>query len=223
MERGFGRVDEEVRERGVEMESINSVGSTAVVALVNSKRVVVANCGDSRAVLSRAGAALPLSHDHKPDRPDEMERVEAAGGRVVDWYGCRIFGVLATSRSIGDQYLKPYVISVPEVTVKDRTEEDEFLILASDGLWDVMSNEVACKMVRKCFECARLRDEERRSRAKDDAAESSSGGSGCSSCSSSGESTPAEAAAMLAELALARGSKDNITIVVVDLFINKPT
>ncbi|KAK9103866.1 hypothetical protein Sjap_021120 [Stephania japonica] len=220
MVRGFGRVDEEVREMGVEVESMNSIGSTVVVALVSHERVVVANCGDSRAVMSRAGAAVALSHDHKPDRPDEMERVEAAGGRVVDWYGYRILGVLATSRSIGDQHLKPYVISVPEVIVKERTEEDEFLILASDGMWDVMSNEAACKMVRKCLECARLRDNEHRISTKDDAAESSGGSScSCSCCTSRSESAPAEAAAMLAELALARGSKDNITIVVVDLNI----
>ena len=51
----------------------------------------------------------------------------------------------------GDQYLKPFVISKPEVTVSKRTENDEFLILASDGLWDVVSNEVACQIGRRCL------------------------------------------------------------------------
>ncbi|XP_066366782.1 protein phosphatase 2C 51-like isoform X1 [Miscanthus floridulus] len=78
-----------------------TVGSTAVVAVVGQRRIVVANCGDSRAVLSRGGVAVPLSTDHKPDRPDEMQRVEAAGGRVINWNGYRVLGVLATSRSIG--------------------------------------------------------------------------------------------------------------------------
>ncbi|KAF9623594.1 hypothetical protein IFM89_003384 [Coptis chinensis] len=85
-----------------------------------------------------------------PDRPDEIDRVEAAGGRVINWNGYRVLGVLATSRSIGDQYFKPYVISVPKVSITKRTEKDEFVILARDGLYDVMSNEMACQVVRHC-------------------------------------------------------------------------
>ncbi|KQK09009.1 probable protein phosphatase 2C 8 [Brachypodium distachyon] len=191
----FARVDGEV---GVEDEAETgeqTVGSTAVVAVVGPRRIVVANCGDSRAVLSRAGVPVPLSDDHKPDRPDEMERVEAAGGRVINWNGYRILGVLATSRSIGDYYLKPYVIAEPEVTVMDRTDKDEFLILASDGLWDVVSNEVACKIARNCLS----------GRAASKYPESVSG------------STAADAAALLVELAMSRGSKDNISVVVVEL------
>uniref|UniRef100_A0A453F5U0 protein-serine/threonine phosphatase n=1 Tax=Aegilops tauschii subsp. strangulata TaxID=200361 RepID=A0A453F5U0_AEGTS len=131
----------------------------------------------------------------RPDRPDEMERVEAAGGKVINWNGYRILGVLATSRSIGDYYLKPYVIAEPEVTVMDRTDKDEFLILASDGLWDVVSNDVACKIARNCLS----------GRAASKYPESVSG------------STAADAAALLVELAIARGSKDNISVVVVEL------
>ncbi|KAL6848909.1 hypothetical protein ACP4OV_021492 [Aristida adscensionis] len=172
-----------------------TVGSTAVVAVVGRRRIVVANCGDSRAVLSRGGVAVPLSTDHKPDRPDELERVESAGGRVINWNGYRVLGVLATSRSIGDYYLKPYVSAEPEVTVVDRTDQDEFLILASDGLWDVVSNEVACKIARNCLN----------GRAASMFPESVSG------------RTAADAAALLAELAIARGSKDNISVVVVEL------
>ncbi|URE42707.1 phosphatase 2C [Musa troglodytarum] len=113
------------------------VGSTAVVAVVGPDRIVVASCGDSRAVLSHDGAPVPLSTDHKPDRPDELWRIEAAGGRVIYWDGARVLGVLATSRAIGDNHLKPYVISEPEVTVRKRKEGDECLLLASDGLWAV--------------------------------------------------------------------------------------
>lgn len=172
-----------------------TVGSTAVVAVVGQRRIVVANCGDSRAVLSRGGVAVPLSTDHKPDRPDEMQRVEAAGGRVINWNGYRVLGVLATSRSIGDYYLKPYVSAEPEVTVVDRTEQDEFLILASDGLWDVVSNEVACKIARNCLS----------GRAASKFPESVAG------------RTAADAAALLTELAMSRGSRDNISVVVVEL------
>nr|CAB3460680.1 unnamed protein product [Digitaria exilis] len=172
-----------------------TVGSTAVVAVVGQRRIVVANCGDSRAVLCRGGVAVPLSTDHKPDRPDELQRVEAAGGRVINWNGYRVLGVLATSRSIGDYYLKPYVCAEPEVTVVDRTDQDEFLILASDGLWDVVSNEVACKIARNCLS----------GRAASMFPESVAGRSA------------ADAAALLTELAMSRGSKDNISVVVVEL------
>lgn len=87
----------------------------------------------------------------------------------------------------------------------DRTDEDEFLILATDGLWDVISNDVACQAVGKCLE-GRMRrrnreatEEERREHGIE------------------GEGRAAEAAAVLAELAMARGSKDNISVIVVDL------
>ncbi|XP_041007286.1 probable protein phosphatase 2C 75 isoform X2 [Juglans microcarpa x Juglans regia] len=77
-------------------------GSTAVVALLSPERIVVANCGDSRAVLCRAGTAIPLSQDHKPDRSDELARIEAAGGRVIFVNGARVEGILAMSRAIDE-------------------------------------------------------------------------------------------------------------------------
>ena len=98
----------------------------------------IANCGDSRAVLCRQGKALQMTDDHKPEREDEAERVELAGGQVLYWNGHRVMGILAMSRAIGDRGLRPYVIPEPEVTMLTRCEEDDFLLLASDGLWDVM-------------------------------------------------------------------------------------
>lgn len=64
-----------------------TVGTTAVVSVLTQRHIIVGNCGDSRAVLSRGGQAFALSKDHKPDREDEMKRIEAAGGRVVFWNG----------------------------------------------------------------------------------------------------------------------------------------
>ncbi|KAI3950991.1 hypothetical protein MKW98_026445 [Papaver atlanticum] len=194
----FLKMDDKVSGKGVENDEIKSIGSTAVVALISTDQIIVANCGDSRAVLSRGGTAMPLSQDHRPDRTDEMERVEAAGGRVINWNGYRVLGVLATSRSIGDHYLKPYVISVPEVTITPRTESDEFVILASDGLWDVMSNDMACNIARKCLGGKIARKF-------------------ASSSSSDHTSNASLAAAFLAELAMAKGSKDNISVVVIEL------
>ncbi|KAK8686537.1 hypothetical protein V6N13_125561 [Hibiscus sabdariffa] len=191
MERCFEKMDEEVNKGRLAEEM---VGSTAVVAVVGNGRLVVANCGDSRAVLSRGGVATALSYDHKPDRPEELERVEAAGGRVINWNGYRVLGVLATSRSIGDQYLKPFVICKPEVTVRELTNRDEFVILASDGLWDVISNEVACRVVRRCLN-GQIR----------------------SNSDVVNQNRAAEAAAVLVELAMSRGSRDNISVIVVEL------
>ncbi|CAL9767726.1 unnamed protein product [Musa acuminata subsp. burmannicoides] len=194
LEAGFARVDAEVMEAARAMKK-GMVGSTAVVAVVAEKWIVVANCGDSRAVLSRGGVAVPLSIDHKPDRPDELRRVEALGGRILCWDCPRVLGVLSTSRSFGDYLLKPYVSSDPELTVTGRTEKDEFLILASDGLWDVISSEMACRVIGKCLEVL------------------ASDGYPCGVANSAAK----EAAAVLVRLAISRGSVDNISVVVVKL------
>ncbi|OMO91717.1 phosphatase 2C (PP2C)-like protein [Corchorus olitorius] len=178
-----------------------TVGSTAVVAIVSSTHIIVANCGDSRAVLNRGKHAMPLSVDHKPDREDEHTRIEAAGGKVIQWNGSRVFGVLAMSRSIGDRYLKPWIIPDPEVMFVPRSKEDECLILASDGLWDVISNEEACEVARKRILLWHKKHGEKLSAERGE-----------------GVDPAAQAAAeYLSRLALSKGSKDNISVIVVDL------
>lgn len=174
-----------------------------MVAVVCSSHVVVANCGDSRAVLCRGKEPVPLSLDHKPNREDEYARIEALGGKVIQWNGYRVLGVLAMSRSIGDRYLKPYIIPVPEVTVVARARDDECLVLASDGLWDVLSNEEVCDAARKRILLWHKKN------AAAAVARGSDGGS---------PDPAAQAAAeYLSKLALQKGSKDNITVLVVDL------
>lgn len=184
-------------------------GSTAVVALLLPEYIIVANCGDSRAVLSRGGTAIPLSQDHKPDRRDERARIEAAGGRVIFLNGARVEGILAMSRAIGDKYLKPVVTSEPELTVTRREPEDECLILASDGLWDVLSNELACKVAWECLRegtpAAADCTLDSKPRRDDEGAEALY------------PSRSALAAALLTRLALGRKSYDNISVIVVDL------
>ncbi|XP_010443659.1 PREDICTED: probable protein phosphatase 2C 78 [Camelina sativa] len=191
----------------------DAVGSTAVVSVLTPDKIIVANCGDSRAVLCRNGKAIALSSDHKPDRPDELDRIEAAGGRVIYWDGPRVLGVLAMSRAIGDNYLKPYVISKPEVTVTDRVNEDDFLILASDGLWDVVSNETACSVVRMCLR-GKVNGQLTSSPERDGA------GAGNVVVGVGGDVSDKaceEASLLLTRLALARQSSDNVSVVVVDL------
>ncbi|KAI4299529.1 hypothetical protein L6164_032981 [Bauhinia variegata] len=220
MEHSFGRMDEEVQNWTQTNNNQNAtcrcelqtphcgaVGSTAVAAVVTPDKIIVSNCGDSRAVLCRNGVAIPLSSDHKPDRPDELLRVQAAGGRVIYWDGPRVLGVLAMSRAIGDNYLKPYVISEPEVTVTERTDEDECLILASDGLWDVVSNDIACGVVRMC-----LRAQRPPSPAGSLGSEMAVGAAADGS-----DKACSDASILLTKLALARHSTDNVSVVVVDL------
>ncbi|KAF5183822.1 phosphatase 2C [Thalictrum thalictroides] len=189
------------------------VGSTAVVALLTQDQIILANCGDSRAVLSRGGTAVPLSFDHKPDRPDELARIEAAGGRVIYLNGARVLGILAMSRALGDKYLKPVVISKPEISFTRRRSEDECLILASDGLWDVLSNDMACDVARRCLlegnssTTPELLDMIPAQTSRDDAHEEAF----------QSQTRCSIAAALLTRLALGRRSADNISVIVIDL------
>ncbi|RLM61621.1 putative protein phosphatase 2C 37 [Panicum miliaceum] len=287
------------------------VGSTAVVAVLVRGRLVVANCGDSRAVLCRgpAGAPpVPLSVDHKvatfggraaiavagstrsgrfrgrdghvsvpsgargatagaggpaggeavvgggdtcrswvlrregdgdgdgsvaqssakqlpfvfdqlllngsqPDRPDELARIEAAGGRVVYINGHRVRGILAMSRALGDRMLRPEVIAEPEITITDRTPEDQCLILASDGMWDVIPNEIACSVARQCLEDGNP--------APVDDVPPAAGGEGAAAAAVAESSEPearcSRAASLLVRLALGRTTWDNVSVVVIDL------
>jgi serine/threonine protein phosphatase PrpC len=189
--KAFHLTDEEFGEMGG-YEHLALVGTTAVVALVGGRMIYVANCGDSRAVLCRDGQAIALTDDHKAAREDETARVEAAGGQILFWNGVRVMGLLAVSRAIGDHSLRPYVIAEPEVTIVNRHPDDEVLIMASDGLWDVMSNQEACNLAKKCLLRARQRGSTRHSAAK-------------------------VAATVLTRAAVDRGSRDNVTVVIVDL------
>ncbi|KAM3349974.1 hypothetical protein ACQJBY_022665 [Aegilops geniculata] len=124
-------------------------GSTASTAIFVDNHLYVANVGDSRAVISKAGKAIALSDDHKPDRSDERERIENAGGVVTFSGTWRVGGVLAMSRAFGDRLLKQFVVAEPEIQEQEIDDELEYLILASDGLWDVVSNEHAVAFVKE--------------------------------------------------------------------------
>ncbi|KAF6986681.1 hypothetical protein CFC21_004406 [Triticum aestivum] len=123
-------------------------GSTASTAVLLGNHLYVANVGDSRAVISKSGKAIALSDDHKPNRSDERKRIESAGG-IVMWAGTwRVGGVLAMSRAFGNRLLKQFVVAEPEIQDQEIDDELEFLILASDGLWDVVPNEDAVSLVK---------------------------------------------------------------------------
>ncbi|OII70864.1 PPM1G-PROV domain-containing protein [Cryptosporidium ubiquitum] len=136
-------------------------GTTAVVAVIlpdendGSPYLIVANAGDSRAVLSRSGQAIALSHDHKPELPLENERILKAHGTVENG---RVDGNLNMSRTLGDlQYksdtsLSPEeqkITAFPDVRIIPLTSEDEFIVLACDGIWDVVDNQLCVDIVRR--------------------------------------------------------------------------
>jgi serine/threonine protein phosphatase PrpC len=131
-------------------------GSCAVAALVWGKEVLVAHCGDCRAVLRTSdGETIHLTRDHRATDPAEQVRIETAGGVIIE---DRVYGVLAPSRSFGDRDMKEkrgVVIAEPEVVkyqiraYPSTSKKYTFMILASDGVWDVMSSESACDYVSK--------------------------------------------------------------------------
>ncbi|KAG6574230.1 putative protein phosphatase 2C 76, partial [Cucurbita argyrosperma subsp. sororia] len=133
----------------LEKETSRDDGSTASTALLVGNHLYVANVGDSRAIISKGGEAIPLSEDHKPNRTDERRRIEKAGG-VVMWAGTwRVGGVLAMSRAFGNKMLKQFVVADPDIQDLEVDKDVELLILASDGLWDVVRNEDAVLVAGK--------------------------------------------------------------------------
>ncbi|EJU03102.1 PP2C-domain-containing protein [Dacryopinax primogenitus] len=131
-------------------------GCTAIACLVTPEnKIWAANAGDSRAVLCDSGRVKPLSYDHKPNGTVEYARIMAAGGWVE--YG-RVNGNLALSRALGDfEYKKnlslaperQIVTSDPDIMSHEISEEDEFIVLACDGIWDCMSSQSVCDYVRR--------------------------------------------------------------------------
>jgi protein phosphatase 2C family protein 2/3 len=137
---------------GALAEADMSSGTTALVAMVSGKSLVVANAGDCRAVLGkRGGRVLQMSTDHKPTTSAERSRIESRGG-FVDEVGY-LNGELEVSRALGDWHLKACMsiplCAEPDVQEVELSEEDEFLIVACDGLWDVVSSESAVGIARR--------------------------------------------------------------------------
>lgn len=124
-------------------------GTCCVTAFMKNGELLVSNAGDCRAVLSVSGSAEALTSDHRPSREDERERIESLGGYVDFCRGVmRVQGSLAVSRAIGDSHMKQWVIPNPGTRILSIKPEFEFLILASDGLWDKVSNQEAVDIAR---------------------------------------------------------------------------
>jgi len=138
-------------------DNLEFQGSTAVAVVVyesdeGHRTLLSANVGDSRAVLSRNGRAVELTRDHKPNDEKEKARIMALG-ETIEWdQDCKVHRVrnLSLARAIGDRYAKPAVS--PEVEIQHfpvSEDQDEFVVIASDGLWDVMSSQDAVTFVHR--------------------------------------------------------------------------
>ncbi|KAG2257328.1 hypothetical protein Bca4012_094515 [Brassica carinata] len=125
-------------------------GSTAVTAiLINGRKLWVANVGDSRAVLSKGGRAVQMSTDHEPRA--ERSSIEDRGGFVSNLPGDvpRVNGQLAVSRAFGDKGLKTHLSSEPDIRDVVVDSQTDVLLLASDGIWKVMTNEEAMEIAKR--------------------------------------------------------------------------
>eukprot|EP00545_Synedropsis_sp_CCMP1620_P011277 CAMPEP_0119005710 /NCGR_PEP_ID=MMETSP1176-20130426/1884_1 /TAXON_ID=265551 /ORGANISM="Synedropsis recta cf, Strain CCMP1620" /LENGTH=669 /DNA_ID=CAMNT_0006957551 /DNA_START=658 /DNA_END=2667 /DNA_ORIENTATION=- len=150
-------------------------GSTAATVILMGRRLFAGNVGDSRVVLCRGGGqCVELTSDHKPSRPDEAARVRAAGGFILHK---RVMGELAITRAFGDKSFKmgikamleedaddlagnneneqakdltaPLVSAEPEIASMILSHNDEFLLLACDGLFDVFRSQDAIALARQ--------------------------------------------------------------------------
>lgn len=138
-----------------ELSWANQVGCTAVVAYMDKNTLHVANIGDARAVMSKGKKAHELTHDHKASDPAEVKRIRSAGGDVSPESAASVARVhskagnaeLAVARAFGDHNY-PGVTAMPHLSEFDTTNS-EFLILACDGVWDVMKNQEAVDLINR--------------------------------------------------------------------------
>jgi serine/threonine protein phosphatase PrpC len=122
--------------------AVEYCGSTACVVMQIKNKLWIANTGDSRCIIcNRNGVVKQITEDHKPDLPREKERIEQLGGKIkFDGYEWRIKN-LSLSRAFGDLDCQPYVIHNPDIYSYTIHDDDKFLIIGCDGLWEQLTNE----------------------------------------------------------------------------------
>ncbi|KAF6012988.1 hypothetical protein HII12_001702 [Brettanomyces bruxellensis] len=126
-------------------EASNSMPFDFIPTKKHRRMLYTANVGDSRIVLCRHGQAKRLSYDHKSTDGWEQKRIANNGGIMLK---SRVNGVLAITRALGDCYMKNLVVGAPYTTSTEIGDDDEFLILACDGLWDVCTDQQAVDLIR---------------------------------------------------------------------------
>jgi serine/threonine protein phosphatase PrpC len=133
-------------------------GSTCICVLhfkdtVGRTIIQVLNTGDSRSCLCRGSKAIRLTEDHKPNTLRERARITSLGGKIIyDGMDYRI-GNLSVSRAFGDNDTKPFVVETPDMFKYVLQNKDRFLVIACDGLWDVMTDQAVINFILKnCFD-----------------------------------------------------------------------
>lgn len=173
-------------------EKCTDCGSTCLVCihfLENGEHHLnVLNTGDSRGVICRNNMGIPLTKDHKPNWPDEKRRINKLGGEIkFDGHDWRILD-LSVSRAFGDKSCEKYISHRPELFKYKLYDKDKFMILACDGLWDVISSQDAVNFIlENCYDI----DLDKRINENINVAK------------------------LLAEYALKSNSTDNVTVIVV--------
>lgn len=200
--RAFASTDSNMQRSG-----INQSGCTACCCLMQAEQstrtIYTAHVGDARAVICRGGLAVRLTSmsDHKATDPQEAKRVLECGGSI---FNDRVNGMLAIARALGDHQLKvpalhqDVVSNVPDITSTELTDQDMFVIVACDGLWDVMDDQESVNLVLESIrEIMQLLP--------------NSGTNGHTHRRAMGEVL----ARMLVEEALARGTSDNVSCFII--------
>lgn len=218
-------IDEEMSKLPEIESGHDQSGSTSVMTLITPSHIVCANTGDSRAVLARSKAAVALSHDHKPFNAGEKERIEAAGSHVQF---NRVNGDLAVSRALGDFVYKrceavsaehQAVTAFPEMINEKRLDGDEFIVLACDGIWDVMSSQEVVDKVHDMLQNGRPPPP-----PNDDAAAGEEGGAAADVGAAAAEARPpvstrpwdlGAVSECLIDHCLRLGSRDNMSVIIV--------
>lgn len=128
-------------------------GCSAVTAMLveHGSRLIVANVGDARAILAKNGRAVQLSVDHNPGSPTERASVERKGGVVTQIPGdhWRVDGLVSVARAFGDRSLKEHMSARPDLADVVVDLSCEYLILGSNGLWAVFTNQEIVDIVHK--------------------------------------------------------------------------
>ncbi|MDR3646699.1 MAG: PP2C family protein-serine/threonine phosphatase [Candidatus Babeliales bacterium] len=154
MKKGFEHTDAQMRNE-IDKDVIGKNGSTASVALIKDNKIYIGHVGDSKIVLvkKKGKNVIELTHDHNtnPEKNDfEFKRIQKlAADNNIDfedvscflnnkWFVSNGNNMLSMSRAFGDKEYSPYIIAEPEAHYREITDEDEFLVLATDGLWDTL-------------------------------------------------------------------------------------
>ena len=135
----FNKIDEELKFYDSEY-----TGSTATLVLIQDNKIYCANVGDSRAYIIYDNFIKQITTDHKCSIPEEAERIIKSGGKITK---NRVQGQLVLSRSLGDLYCKKYgVINLPDITINKIDYNMKYIIIASDGIWDVVDEKNVLNM-----------------------------------------------------------------------------